>query len=49
MLIENVYEVFMTHGAAERLYAQETLAKHRDVFCSWLLPFFQGREVESIQ
>ena len=38
----------MTHGAAERLYAKETLQKHQDVFRSWLLPFFQGKEVESI-
>jgi site-specific recombinase XerD len=39
----------MTHGAAERLYAKETLAKHDDVFRSWLLPLFQGREVEDIK
>src|SRR2546430_1316067 len=48
MQIQQAYHVFMTHGAAERLYAPETLKKHQDVFKSWLHPFFQDKAVESI-
>lgn len=48
MKIDQAYRVFMAHGAAERLYAPETLKKHEDVFRCWLLPIFQQRDVESI-
>ena len=48
MQLQPAYHVFMTHGAAERLYAKETLTKHEDVFRSWIFPFLQDREVENI-
>jgi integrase/recombinase XerD len=48
MQVEAAYKAFMSHGAAERLYAAETLKKHEDVYRSWLSPFFGQRGVEEI-
>lgn len=39
----------MVHGAVDGLYAKKTLAKHDDLFRSWLLPLLQIRDLDEIR
>jgi len=48
MSIEEASKSFLAYGRAERNYARETLGKIRDCFESWILPVFQGRDIQSL-
>lgn len=48
MKLEEAYPIFISHGRAERQYAEETLTKLKDCFASWILPQLGGSDLGSL-